>query len=1236
MGELFDRLNEKVDPIATPDAKELESPFDLRAANTIKRGVRGSERQIQRTNRIRQNAAIPYNSEFDELSNYDAGLGLVEASRNVTNFLIGDDAAVVGFKWDEDDVGFSMETFNQQWADAPWWDTAIKSLSLAANFIPVVGQMNKSLKFGKLAQIMPNKSFQFVDPFDGSKSFRWFEKFDTVDDEIKFLSDPDLHAETLLEPGINPSTVSRETLNKARFALESSQRGNKMATMGMAIERGEETFQWNNQKITIGAVDKAKYGFHKRFANSYTNLFNLRADKPIQAKMLQEFNNSFQEFHRSENFGKYFADLPDWKGQEENIAAFWHTGKPQYLENMSPEVQAYAEGIGHALETHQKQMVQEGFFEAGEALERHVVAQTIGTPMPNLNKGTMTFLGPGTPAIKQAGEATFKGIDEAGKPITETVQQYGLGVQVWPDLAAQTLKKRQTYDDMPEILRAVYSGQLITNPNELNIRGLVMDRQIYHNYSFMRDFIMDTPGAAIPRSSYSTMSKAARDQLIDLENIPMQGEVGATLKRIMNRKNPDFLRADGGQLPYIHKDMWQQWFGENGMFHQAQTQATIFEAAVSIHKTMKTAFNPATQATNILGNMAMQSMAGFAPLATESLNSAVDLTAAFGKLAKVNVDLKKKGLDLSDVLSNPQALKDLDLGTVKFKTGDGKTKTFNLNEVFGEETFNQLIEEQAFESVEGFKNLQRVHERMRDGFGKGAVGAFVGLKEVKGVGNVIDKATSWYLMGDMVPKAQMYLKNRALGLTPTASAIDVARHMPMYGTVGKEIARARKMFVPWATFPAEMTRIMKNTMMDNPMRLLPWIQGQGIVQSLMYAGGGMNYEQAKEAEKALPMWARTPTTVVGEGKQSAMMQGGFTGAVAGGIAGTFAGMKGGAAAGIAGGVAGAAAAYAWDKHVEEFKGIRGMTMRFIPHSSVMLSHQLDPDAPYQGISNLMEILPAEPLAIAKPLMQLIEGKTSFGQEIRAEGTGDHLTKLMAGMVGFLAPPIMSNYGFKITSPDVSIGQAAGVEESRTGGVSLAGAGAGALIGGAAGAMHGGLGGAIAGGAAGAALGGIANVSRIGLDTGQAVDPRTRKPKELPIDFILNNFGAMKSYAATPEHRAQIEVNVRRQFGELRTHLKKQAMYHAVNGNEQMLSSYLNKVRGTFGKQNPQDPRAAHREFSEWVDNFLDDVGDIPAFKALGKDYIQKELRRLRNVQGDIQGRAQEEWIGALREMRRSQ
>ena len=120
-----------------------------------------------------------------------------------------------------------------------------------------------------------------------------------------------------------------------------------------------------------------------------------------------------------------------------------------------------------------------------------------------------------------------------------------------------------------------------------------------------------------------------------------------------------------------------------------------------------------------------------------------------------------------------------------------------------------------------------------------------------------------------------------------------------------------------------------------------------------------------------------------------------------------------------------------------------MTMLWMPHSSVMLSHQLDPQEPKMSVSKVMEILPAEPLAILKPLMQIIEGKTSFGQEIRSEGLSDQVGKLMAGMIGFAGPPIISNYGFKISSPDVSLGQGLGIEESRTKGISPVGAGAGA-------------------------------------------------------------------------------------------------------------------------------------------------------------------------------------------------
>jgi hypothetical protein len=220
----------------------------------------------------------------------------------------------------------------------------------------------------------------------------------------------------------------------------------------------------------------------------------------------------------------------------------------------------------------------------------------------------------------------------------------------------------------------------------------------------------------------------------------------------------------------------------------------------------------------------------------------------------------------------------------------------------------------------------------------------------------------------------------------------------------------------------------------------------------------------------------------------------------------------------------------------------------------------------------------------------------------------------------MSPPAVQTYGFKITSP-----------ESTWGWMGLAG---GAAIGAGIGARTAGLPGAAAGAALGGITGANINTARIGIDTGRTMDPRTMTLKEAPLDFILNNFGAVKSYAALPENQVAAEGSIRRELGDIRTYLKSQAHFEMVNKDDSGAAQTLAKVRATFSQQYPLDHKRAEKEYTAWLEEFLDGVGESPMMKGMSKDDMKAKTKELRRINSEISSEATENLIDALKQARR--
>jgi hypothetical protein len=444
-----------------------------------------------------------------------------------------------------------------------------------------------------------------------------------------------------------------------------------------------------------------------------------------------------------------------------------------------------------------------------------------------------------------------------------------------------------------------------------------------------------------------------------------------------------------------------------------------------------------------------------------------------------------------------------------------------------------------------------------------------------------------------------YLSLRGDGFSKVAAATEVARRLPMYNTVGSTIKKGRKFWLPWATFPAEAMRITKNNIQDYPLRMMPWLRAPQIMQT-MASGMGVapgTREGVAEAERQLPWWAQKSTTVLAEGGAMAKAGGAATGLVTGGFLGGFAGPKGAVAGMVAGAVTGGVlAALATDEEHE--KQLRGGLMDWIPHSTTFLASTSRDWAgegalPAQTFQGMIEQMPAEPLAILKPMIDAIAGEDAFGNPVGDGTVYGGISKAIAGTIGLMAPPVIQRYGFQTRMPDVP----ASIDPF-----------------------------------------GITNIARLKIEGGSlipfmdpAMDPMTGMVGSLGHDFFLNNVGVFKSYVATGEQQLANETITERHLGDVRNKISKNLAFHLENGNDKEVVGLLSEVQSTFSKQFAHDPRIATAKYTEWLERRKDQIGRHPKLRNWSEEELATRIQQAGYAQGEARSAARNNLLQALRD-----
>jgi hypothetical protein len=1120
----------------------------------------------------------PRTIEVDRVASRISEEDTNNVASNTLDFLFGPELGLIGVAHDAEGWSWSVDNIQQQWSENPLWVNALAATSLVgAILLPSTLAVRSSMKFGKLA----TKAGKIANEADEIGKWK----------QMGLLSDQGVNTYSQLG-GDYEKTV--QLLRKQEVALT---RYESMKARAQRAANGD--LSWGTP------VEKVQHEFDKRFAQSYNAAIGQAGNGDIKG----QFHALHDELWKNDTIGTILGDMPDEKSGPAIYAYLMAknghlpASANKQFAKLSDSDRIWADFYFEAAAKRQTKMLEDGFItpETYKAVgAMHLPAQMRGSVDPMLDVGR-TQMVPISTLKKRRGVAGI---------VEQTEERTGLGrlfgktkttykpegefeylavkMDTKPRLDSDTLLHRQGTPD--EIFERLKSGQLITDPADVSVRGYMLDGLLHENFSFVRDLAMDSrhiASAADMAAWGGNARKAAKAGFVSLE----YAGSGATaaLRRMIAKKSGKAEEA----LPWIRKEVFDDIFGPNGMMAQTTSAGgDMMDVMTTIYKTMKTAGSIPTHLQNLTGNMIFLSQAGFNPVAPANVALMGKLTGTFNKIADINAAGKKAGIS-GRTLFDPKtgSLKGVDLGKITVRG-----KTFDMNKEMFDPVMRDLIEESAFESVEGSGHLVNILSRLREDqhMTKGMIKLYMKGKNAAQLGGKapwFDKLTKSYLGEDMVPKMAYFMDLRGQGLSRQAAATEVARRLPMYGTVGSAIKSTRKFAFPWATFPAEALRITKNNLQDNPLRMMPWLKAPQLMQSIF---SGMGYAEGphgvEEAKKGLPFWAQKDTTVVAEGKASALFGGGMTGAIVGGAIGAATTRTaGGAYAGMAAGAFLAGTTAALTTSEEHGREMRGALLDFLPHSTFMLStNAVDFGGeylPFKDIRGMIEQSPAEPLAILKPLVAAFSGETPYGEPVGSGGVSSGLAKTFAGMVGFLAPPLIQKYGLKLTTPDVPLwGDPTGVT----------------------------------------------NVSRFLTDTGQAIDPMTGRPGSMSQDFLLNNFGAWKSYASTGEQQLANEAMADRNMEKIRNNLTKNLKYHLENQNEKNVVDILSNVQATFANQYVYDPLLAQNKYTLWLERNAETIGRHPKLRGWSQEELISRLQEAGELAGYARSSARNKLIDTLR------
>ena len=847
----------------------------------------------------------------------------MEIMRNWVNFLAHDEMALLGFKWGKDNIEHRADIARNFIVDHPWR----AGLAVAGASGPL---------------------------FAGAKRIARVVKG----------ADAAIDSGRLLERGLIDNIDEFEKLPDYAKKIVNGQadRIADIAETQAALKDGTATVS-----------QQVRASFHSQFGNAYLDDQALERMSPFST--LKEWSTRTQDLVAGRTVTN-MLDLADEVPAGEGTAILHALKDPSQMAGLSKTAKQFAIQYGNEARDMQRQLLDEGFIDQETADKiGEVWFSTLRQDSPLFEEGATTAvhsiikrrtLDPDVAGnlrvinIPRTGTAHLKERSLDSTQVTSLIKRQRASEALDTNKTDRALALLKNAPEEAEAVNLIKSGRVAdakkllaregfigSNPKDLVVKSLLQQKLLFENFRTLRDVALN-PNLTKTFAEVEAMSSQTKRRMMSLDKL----ENAATIRRMVAKKTG---KTNVDKLGYVHQSVFDA-LADVTNEQTIGSGVSLLEIGTAILKTMKTSANPFTHFQNIIGNGVFLHMAGFNILAPKNMALVKKSWTATSDWQAA----RKSGASAAEIR---------DLGKLKSVTGKDIDIAAELqNPLLSGE--HGILDMSSVEASEGIPMLAKLANQAQDeqmlvkGLIKGA------QKLTKHTG--IEKMSEWYMGEDSAMKLAYYLHLRTEGLNPLAAANEVAKRLPMYGTVGGAIKRGRKVLLPWASFPTEATRILKNNMFDHPFRTAAWMHAPNLVQAgaamgpQAFGGKGMSYEEVEARKTQNPMYAQKLTSVVTPFR---------------------------------------------DKNND----VRTMLMDFLPHSALMPPSV----AETAGTREKLPFGLGNPAPIVMGFVDALMGKGSFGEDIATDPNNPAagVYSVITSTVGLLMPPIVQKYAFNPSLPN---------------------------------------------------------------------------------------------------------------------------------------------------------------------------------------------------------------------------
>lgn len=832
---------------------------------------------------------------------------------DIANIILGTEMNSLGIGLDAEGFDFSWDRMKNQWSEHPIMSTAALASWILPGSLAATQKLFRSRKFAGISD-------------DALKEYGLIE---TLDDATRISDD-----------------VKRK-MQAQVYQIQRKKELDNVVAAGVADD--------------ASLLEKARYqksrlehSFRERFANTYADRLN-----PNQVAQNEAFVKRIQGYMEGDDFQRHLGSLPDAKYGPAIARSFID---PSELNKLPTDVKRWAVTMRDDLKRFQREAYEEGlisedqFAQIGEVWFPLLRA---GTPLAHQGPMSTLFKAPTkgkklqaiqvprttSPSLLERTTRNEEALSllrrqEAASHLEEgrTTKALSLLKGAEDEATRGLIQQGRTGSALRELKKET---SILADPEHFTVNGLLQQKMLLESFRYIRDIALD-PNFVKKASEVKAMGRGSQRGWVSLDSLD-----NANILRRMVGKKQGLDAVE--ELGYVRKDLFKALEDMVQESRPGSGMGTLFEALTAMHKTAKTALNPYTHGQNILGNMVFMWQSGFNPLDRNNLQTMKTAFNAYREWGSAH----RAGKTIPD------------LGKLKTVTG----RQLNIADELSDPMVKDIILESNLLEAEGIKGLQRIMDKADDSqlFLKTVVGAAqAGAK--KGGKFSIEQASKIYMAEDDVAKLGYYLGMRQQGMSRQAALTEVGRRLPIYSHVGPTIREARRIVLPWVSFPAEAMRITKNNLMDHPLRTMMLFHSYKGMQAMAYPFTSESAEGLRGQMANLPTYAQRPGRTI------------------------------------------------MTPFRDSNNNMRSMSLDWLPHTS-FLPPTSAKEAPFLKKIGVFGI--DQPHPILTGIMSAFTGKDAWGNDIPLDPqnpAADFGKTMGLSLFGFVAPPLVEKYFARSNQP----------------------------------------------------------------------------------------------------------------------------------------------------------------------------------------------------------------------------